>query len=134
MRVKAIVAAILFSLGAGLFQQVQAQASNTCNGRIVIDTIYQTGTGGNNFEYFIHLRNATRQALVVDVHFSGFPLGVTLFSTSLPGIPLGPNATISSLRFGRGTNSQINTGSVARIYDASPGAGATVRLTNCRAG
>ena len=113
----------------------QAQSPTTCQGRVVIDTIYQTGTGGNNFEYFIHLRNATRTPLTVDVTFSGFAgisPGVTLFSASLPGIPIGANATISQLRFGRGNNNQISTGTVARVYDVAPGSGPTVRLTNCR--
>lgn len=126
--------AVLAGLAA-LPQGAQAQAPTTCQGRVVIDTIYQTGTGGNNFEYFIHLRNATARALTVDVTFSGFAgvsPAVTLFSASLPGIPIGANATISQLRFGRGNNSQINTGTVARVYDVAPGSGPTVRLTNCR--
>lgn len=111
----------------------QAQNANACQNRVFIDTIYQSGTGGNNFEYFLHLRNATRARLTVDVTFTGFPGNVTLFSPSLPGIPIGPNATISSLRFGRGSNGMISTGTVARTYDAAAGAGPTVRLTNCRA-
>jgi hypothetical protein len=125
-----IIAAAALAAFAG---QASAQAPvTTCNQRVVIDTIYQTGTGGNNFEYFIHLRNATRSALTVDVTFTGFPGTVTLFSPSLPGIPLAAHATRSSMRFGRGTNGQINTGTVARVYDAAAGAGPTVRLTNCR--
>jgi hypothetical protein len=130
---KGTIAAAAVTLAAlGLSNQAQAQA-NTCQGRVVIDTIYQTGTGGNNYEYFIHVRNATRGALTADVNFSGFPGTVTLFSLSLPGIPIGANATVSSLKFGRGTSSQVNTGTVARVYDAVPGAGPTVRVTNCRA-
>lgn len=120
---------------AALPQAALAQAQTTCQGRAVIDTIYQTGTGGNNFEYFVHLRNATRGPLTVDVTFSGFAglsPAVTLFSASLPGIPIGANATISGLRFGRGNNSRINTGTVARVHDVAPGSGPTVRLTNCR--
>ncbi len=134
MHKRIIVAATLAVLAGGIAapQGAQAQPVTTCNNRVVIDTIYQTGTGGNSFEYFIHLRNATRGALTVDVTFTGFPGNVTLFSPSLPGIPIGANATISSLRFGRGTNGQINTGTVARVYDGAAGAGPTVRLTNCR--
>jgi len=132
---KSIIAAAVFA-PIGLAGQAQAQGTgaNTCQGRAVIDTVYQTGTGGNNFEYFIHIRNATRTALTVDVAFSGFPGTVTLFSPSLPGIPIGANATRSSLKFGRGTWPQVSTGTVARGYDAAAGAGPTVRLTNCRAG
>ena len=113
---------------------VNAQVINTCQERVLIDTIYQTGTGGNNFEYFIDLRNATNARITADVTFSGFHGTVTLFSPSLPGIPMGPNETKSSLRFGRGTNGQISTGTVARVYDTPAGAGPAVRLTNCRAG
>jgi hypothetical protein len=136
MKKSIIAAAALAALASGIAapQTAQAQAAATCQGRVVIDTIYQTGLGGNNYEYFIHLRNATRTALTVDVTFTGFPGTVTLFSPSLPGIPIGANATRSSLKFGRGTNGQISTGTVARVYDAAAGAGPTVRLTNCRAG
>jgi hypothetical protein len=130
---KSIIAATLLA-AFGLTSQAQAQNANTCQGRVVIDTIYQTGTGGNNYEYFIHLRNATNRAVTVDVNFSGFPGTVTLFSPSLPGIPIGANATRSSLKFGRGTWGQVSTGTVARVYDAAAGAGPSVRLTNCRAG
>lgn len=129
MRNAILAATVLVGAAAG---PAQAQSPNTCNNRVVIDTIYQTGTGGNNFEYFLHLRNATRGRVTVDVTFTGFPGNVTLFSPSLPGIPIGANATISSLRFGRGTNGQIGTVTVARVYDAAAGAGPTVRLTNCR--
>lgn len=120
-------------LMAGLAGQAQAQATNTCQGRAVIDTVYQTGVGGNNFEYFIHIRNATNRAITVDVTFTGFPNTVTLFSPSLPGIPIGANTTRSSLKFGRGTWGQVSTGTVARAYDANASTGPTVRLTNCRA-
>ena len=126
-----IIAAVATLAIAGT---AQAQNATTCQGRVVVDTVYQTGRGGNNFEYFIHLRNATRTRITADVTFSGFPATVTLFSPSLPGIPIGPNATVSSLRFGSGTNGQINQGTVARAYDVPAGAGPTVRLTNCRAG
>lgn len=134
MHKRIIAAASLAVLAGGIAapQGAQAQPVTTCNNRVVIDTIYQTGIGGSNYEYFIHLRNATPAALTVDVSFTGFPGNVTVFSPALPGIPIGANATRSSLRFGRGTNGQISTGTVARVYDAPAGAGPTVRLTNCR--
>ena len=130
MRNTIIAALALAALPLGI---ASAQTATTCNGRVFIDTIYQTGTGGNNFEYFIHLRNATRTRLTVDVTFTGFPNTVTLFSPSLPGIPIGANATISSLRFGRGTYNQVNISTVQRAYDVAAPAGPVVRLTNCRA-
>jgi hypothetical protein len=125
-----LAAAVLVGAAAA---PAQAQSTNACLGRVAVDTIYQTGTGGNNYEYFLHLRNVTRSRITVDVTFTGFEArNVTLFSPSLPGIPVGGNATIPNLKFGRGTNGQINTGTVARVYDAAPGSGPTVRLTNCR--
>lgn len=132
MRTALLAAAMLVWAAAA---PAQAQNASTCQGRVVIDTIYQIGTGGNNYEYYLYLRNATRMVITVDVTFTGFQgRDVTLFSPSWPAIPIGANATASNLRFGRGTNGQINTGTVARVYDAAPGSGPTVRLTNCRAG
>ena len=131
----AAIAIIALAGVAALPQAARAQVpANTCQNRMVVDTVYQAGTGGNNFEYFFQLRNATPDALRVDVTFSGFGPDVTLFSPSLPGVPVGANATLSNQRFGRGTDGQINTGTVARVYDATAGKGATIRLTNCRAG
>ena len=122
---------ILAAALAVMANQASAQVT-TCQNRVVIDTIYQTGTGGNNYEYFVSFRNATKQPLTVDVTFSGFPTTITLFSPSLPGIPVGAYASKSNLKFGRGTNGNINTGTVARVYDAAAGTGPSVRLTNCR--
>jgi hypothetical protein len=129
---KALLAATV--LAAGAATPVQAQTSTACQGRAVIDTIYQTGVGGNSYEYFFTIRNLTRVNLTVDVSITGFTTGVTLFSPSLPGIPLGRDAAHSALKFGRGTSGNISVGTVARAYDAAAGSGPTIRLTNCRAG
>jgi len=133
---KIITAAAIFSLGAAVCQPgvAQAQPNNSCAGRVVIDTIYQTGVGGGNHEYFFNLRNATRKTITVDVSMAGFPAGVTLFSPSLPGIPLSAFASRTALKFGRGTWGQVNVGTVSRVYDSGAGSGPTIRLTNCRAG
>jgi len=124
------MAALIAALAAA--GSAQAQVTTLCQGRVFIDTVYQTSLGGNQFEYFIHVRNASRAPLTFDVTLTGFPGTVTLFSPSLPGIPVGANATISRMRIGRGTNAQIGVGTVARVYDVAPGSGPTVRLTNCR--
>lgn len=121
-------------LATAPLHQAGAQGVNTCAGRAVIDVVYQTAVGGNNYEYFFNVRNATRGSLTVDITITGFPAGVTLFSPSLPGIPLGSYATRSAIRFGRGTASNISNGTVARVYDGAAGSGPTLRLTNCRAG
>ena len=127
-----LTAATILALGLGHSGAAKAQAANTCQGRVVVDTVYQTNAGNNNFEYSIMLRNATRNAVTVDITFSGFPAGVTLFSPILPGIPLSPFSTRSALRFGRGTVNTISVGTVARVYDAGAGTGPTVRVSNCR--
>lgn len=124
------MAALIAALAAA--GPAQAQMTTMCQGRVFIDAIYQTGLGGGQFEYVIQVRNASRARLTFDVTLTGFPGTVTLFTTSLPGISVGANATISGLRIGRGTNAQIGVGTVARVYDVAPGSGPTVRLTNCR--
>ena len=130
MNQQTIIAVALLAVAAP-FGQAHAQ-TNACMHRVVIDTIYQTGIGGNNYEYFFHIRNATTSGITVDVSFSGFPGNVALFSPSLPGIPMAPYATRRSIKFGRGTNGQISVGTVARVYDSGAGAVPTIRLTNCR--
>ena len=124
-----LAAAVLCLVAGG----AQAQAANACQGRVSIDAIYSNGAAGQTYEYMLTLRNTTRQRITVDVSFSNFPPGVTLFSPLLPNIPIAPYATRSGTRFGRGTNGQLNLATVARAYDVPGAAGPTVRLTNCRA-
>ncbi|MBY0336695.1 MAG: hypothetical protein K2X11_08780 [Acetobacteraceae bacterium] len=126
-----LVAALLAGAGAG---SAQAQGT-TCQGRVFVDSVYQTGVGGDRFEYFFVLRNQTNQRVTADLAFSGFPSNVTLFSPSLPNVAMGPNATVSpNTRFGNGTNNNISAQTVRVVYDAAPPAGAAIRVTNCRAG
>lgn len=110
-----------------------AQTGTQCQGRAVLDAVYQVGLAGGRYEYFLMLRNATAQRLVAEIAFSGFPANVQLFSASLPGVVLAPRAT-QSIRFGTGTNGNINLGTVQRVTDAAAASGATIRLRGCRAG
>ena len=130
MRKTTIIAAATLAVIA-VSGQVRAQ-STTCQGKAVIDTVYQTNTGSNRYEYYFNVRNATRTPLAIDVTFTGFPTNVTLFSPSLPGIPVGPFVTRAAIKFGRGTNATISPNTVARVYDTAAGTGPTVRLANCR--
>jgi hypothetical protein len=122
------LAAPLLSVTAPL---AEAQTP-TCRGRVFVDSVYQTGLGGNRYEYFVQLRNGTGSAVTAQLNFGGFGQTVTLFSPQLPGIALGPNAS-QTIRFGNGTNGNINAGTVTVAYDAPAGAGRpTVSVTNCR--
>ena len=131
LRKSIATAAILAAVG--MTGQASGQA-NTCQGRATIDAIQQSHWGGSTYDDLIHIRNATNRSITVDVSFSGFPDNVTLFSPVLPGIPIGLDATRSSLKFGRGTSNQVSVSTVTRVSDAAAGGGPTVRLTNCRAG
>ena len=108
-----------------------AQAA-ICQGRVFVDSVYQTGLGGARFEYFFLLRNQTNSRITVNVRLQDFPSNVTLFSPTLPDIPLGPYA-ILNLRFGQGTNPNISAGTVRVVHDAMAAGGPTIRMTNCRA-
>jgi hypothetical protein len=124
-----VVAAVAMA-GSGV---AQAQAADHCKGRVFVDTVYQTGTGGQNYEYYVTIRNGTSAPLKWQLSFSGMPGNVSLFSPVLPGgsLAAGRNETI---KFGKGTTGNINLGTVKVQYDsAAPKAGmALVSLTNCR--
>jgi hypothetical protein len=128
------ITAAAVTLGAAIGQLgvAQVQTGNTCKGRVVVDTIYQFGIGQGQFEYYFNIRNATRDQLMADVTLSGFPAGVTVFSPSVTGIPLGAYASRNALKFGRGTWAEVHSGTVNRVYDAAAPAGPTIRVTNCR--
>jgi hypothetical protein len=128
----AILALMLLTGFAG--GRAEAQSATACSGRVAIDAIYLMGLGNHRFEYFLMLRNATPQRITVDVFFSGFPPDVTLFTSALPGVQLGPHETMTNLRFALGTNNNINRQTVRAVYDGPPGAGPSLRVTNCRAG
>ncbi|WP_159992672.1 hypothetical protein [Roseomonas sp. 18066] len=110
-----------------------AQPANACAGKMFIDTVYPQSTGGNNFDYFIQIRNQTNATVVADVLLGGFPTGVTLFSPQLPGVPT-PAWQSQQIRIGRGTVAQINPGTVDRLYDRAGSGKPFVTLRNCRAG
>lgn len=121
-----VAAPLLFAAPAA-----EAQATTTCRGRGFVDSVYQTGQGGNNFEYFVIIRNQTPQPMRWQLNFSSFPSNVTLFSPQLTGGTLAPNAS-ETIRFGRGTNGNINPGTVQTSYD-TPGSGRpTVTMSQCR--
>ena len=107
----------------GLLGVSVAQASTpVCKGRGFIDSVYQNGLGGTDFEYMVIVRNQTSSSMKFNVSFSGFPDSVSLFSPSLPGVTLAPHAS-QTIRFGKGTNGNINMGTVAVLYDREVAAG-----------
>lgn len=111
--------------------QAEAQG-NLCRNRVFIDTVYQDSLGGNRYEYFVQVRNGTNAPIRTNLNFAGFGPTVTLFSASLPDINLAAH-TNRTIRFGNGTNGNINSGTVALSYDTPAGGGRpTVTAVNCR--
>lgn len=123
-----VAATLVATAGSGL-----AQATNSCAGRMFIDTVYPTGVGPNSFEYFVQIRNQTPGPIVADVVLGGFPQTVTLFSPRLPNVPTGAWQS-QQIRFGRGTDPQIHMGTVDRLYDRTGSGRPFISLQNCRPG
>jgi hypothetical protein len=112
--------------------QALAQTAATCKGKVAVDTVYQVSTGSGQFEYSVQLRNSTAAPIAVTLNFSGFPSNVSLFSPMLPNISLKNYAT-QSIKFGKGANAQINTGTVKVQYDTTASTGKpTVNVISCR--
>lgn len=111
--------------------QAQAQSS-LCVNRVVIESVYRTGLPGNRFEYFVYVRNHTNRLTTLRLDFTGFDSTVTLYNLSQSNIHLLPYAT-QFIRFGEGTNGNINNGTVTKAYDTRPAAGRpSVTAVNCR--
>ena len=89
-----------------------------CKGKVFIDSVYQVGLGGNSYEYYIQLRNATDKKASAKIEFHTFGSSVSLFTSSMI-VPTGPHAS-QKIKFGKGTNGNINAGTVKVLYD-SPG-------------
>ncbi len=111
-----------------------AQLPDTrCQGRVVVQTVYQQAIAGNRFDYYFSLRNMTGTKLQADVSFSGFAGDVTVFNYALRHIPLEPHTVTPPLKFGTGSNNRINTGTVSAGADKPAPAGPHIRVTNCSA-
>lgn len=116
-------------LATALMLPVSAQAA--CKGNAFIDSVYQNGMGGTDYEYFVQVRNQTSKPIKMDLVFASLPKNVTLFSPTLPGITLQAYAS-QTIRFGKGTNGNINTGTVTVAYDSAPAGRASATLRNCQ--
>lgn len=107
-----------------------AATPTSCQGKIVFDTVYQKQESGK-FAYYFQIRNSTGKDIWVDASVGGFPAGVSLFSPNLPGIMLKANEN-KQVRFGTGTNDQINNGMVRKFYDTRGTGSAWVSATGCK--
>lgn len=108
--------------------------ASLCKGRGFIDSVYQNGLGGTDYEYMVIVRNQTSTPMTLKLDFRGFPGTVTLFSPTLPGIKLTPFGN-QTIRFGRGTNGNISAGTVAVLYDGEVAAGRpAVVMSQCVSG
>lgn len=121
--------ATLSFIAAAVAMPLSAEAA-ACKGRAFIDSIYQNGMGGSDYEYFVQVRNQTSQPIKMDLVFTSPPKNVTLFSPTLPGITLQPYAS-QTIKFGKGTNGNINTGTLVVGYDSVPAGKASATLRNC---
>ncbi|HRK38762.1 MAG TPA: hypothetical protein PK347_10260 [Burkholderiaceae bacterium] len=105
-----------------------------CKGRGFIDSVYQNGLGGTDYEYMVIVRNQTSTPMKLQLAFRGFPNTVTLFSPTLPGITLSAHGS-QTIRFGKGTNGNISMGTVAVLYDGEVAAGRpAVVMSQCTSG
>ncbi|MDO9500090.1 hypothetical protein [Falsiroseomonas sp.] len=131
MTLTALALGLALPLLPATIPQAEAQGQTTCRGSIFVDSVYQTGLGGNRYEYFVQVRNGTPQTMGLQLNFAGFGDGVTLFSPQLTGITL-PAHGSQTIRFGNGTNGNIHMGNVTIAYDTpATGGRATVSVTNC---
>jgi len=123
-------AASVLGVAAATMSATPAQAATACQGRLFIDSVYQVGLGGTDYEYMIIIRNQTSQTAPWRLNFANFPKNVTLFSPQLIGsLPAFGNTTI---RFGKGTNGNISMSTVTIGYDRKPsGAKPSAYMTNC---
>lgn len=131
---KAALAAAALSLPmlAGTGGEAAAQGATACASRMFVNSIYTNGVGQNQFEYFIQVQNRSAERRTVTLTFSGMPHDVTLFSATLPNIPLNPYQQ-ETIRFGRGTSTNNLTLGVVQVATDGPAPSGrpAVRLTNC---
>lgn len=108
-----------------------AANAQVCQGKAFIDSVYQTGLGGNSYEYHIQIRNGNPEPVKVTLSFRQFPKEISLFSADLPNVDLGAYGS-RTLKFGKGTNGNINMNTVKIGYDTTPGGtGATATMSRC---
>ncbi|MGG5888424.1 hypothetical protein ACLF3G_14920 [Falsiroseomonas sp. HC035] len=129
---RTLVAGLAFAPLLGLAPAPAEAQTAGCRGRAFVDSVYQTGLGGNRYEYYVQVRNGTSAPLTVQLNFGGFGSNVSVFSAQLPGIALASNAS-QTIKFGNGTDGNINMGTVTVTYDMPPGNGRpAVSVTACR--
>lgn len=109
---------------------VQAQSPGTCKDVGFVDSVYQTGLGGSDYEYHVIVRNQGSMPMQWTLTFAGFPSNVTLFSPVLTGGTLQPFSS-ETLKFGRGTNGNISQSTVTVGYDTPPARRPSVTLSKC---
>ncbi|NKE43658.1 hypothetical protein HB662_02645 [Roseomonas frigidaquae] len=131
MTLTALALGLALPLMPAAIPQAEAQG-NVCRNRVFVDSVYQNGLGGNRYEYMVQVRNGTSAPVTLQLNFAGFGSTVTLFSPQLTGITL-PAHGNQTIRFGNGTNGNINMGNVTVVYDGpATAARASVAATNCR--
>ena len=126
---RTLLALVTLPLGLACIT-ANAQATTTCKDRVFIDSVYQNGMGGNNYEYFVQIRNQTSTPLKWTLNFQHMPKTISLFSPQLTGGTLQAHAS-KTIRFGKGTNGNVNAGTVKVLYDTPSGTTPSVMLSKC---
>lgn len=116
--------------GAALLATTASAQAPLCKNRGFIDSVYQVGLGGSDYEYYIQIRNQTSQPMRWELSFANFPKDVTLFSPRLTGGTLQPFAS-EQIKFGRGNNGNISSNTVERQYDTASGTKPYALMSRC---
>ena len=107
--------AVALTTATALAPHASAQAG-TCKTSVAVDTVFQVGTSAGKYEYFIQVRNMKQGTTAVTFEFGEFPKAVILFSRTLTNVTLKPYES-QKIRFGVGTDGQINPSTVKIYYD-----------------
>jgi hypothetical protein len=131
MTLTALALGLALPLLPATIPQAEAQ-TNTCRNRVFVDSIYQTGLGGNRYEYFLQVRNGTANPVTLQINIGTQYPNVSVFSPQLSGIALSAHGN-QTIRWANGTNDNISSGTVAVVYDGpATGGTPTIAINNCR--
>ncbi|MDP3416964.1 hypothetical protein [Falsiroseomonas sp.] len=131
MTLTALALGLALPLLPATIPQAEAQ-TNTCRNRVFIDSVYQTGLGGNRYEYFLQVRNGTPIPVSLQINIGTMFPTVSVFSPQLSGINL-PAHGSQTIRWANGTHNNISLGTVSVVYDApATGGSPTIAVNNCR--
>lgn len=98
--------------------QITLPSSPKCEGIIFVDSIYQQGRGGNNYEYYIQLRNGSDKPVNWGIEFGGFSSATVQIDHPNPRTGRLNAYSSTTIKFGKGTDGNINRGTVGLLFDS----------------